>query len=104
MDNETRIHEMATEAADLAYAYCMFDGPMGYEIEMMSTSIIMEHDMAKAGGVVLGKEVGEDYVTMRCQLQGGSPMTVHFDRTSIMETTITVGTSEVYRDNNMEPI
>lgn len=102
--SESKLHDMASEAADLAYAYCMFDGRLGYDIEMASMQLIMAHDVAKAGGVVLGHELGEDYLTMRVQLQGNPAMTVHFDRTDLANTTIMVDTAEVYRDNNMEPI
>lgn len=102
--SEGRLHQMAEIAADLAYAYCMFDGKLGYDLEMASTQIILTHDLAKVGGVVLGHELGEDYLTMRCQLQGHKAMTVHFDRTDIANTVVSVSTSELYRETSQEPI
>ena len=100
----SKLYTMGSEAANLAYAYCLFDGRIGYEIEMASTLIILSHDIMKAGGVVLSKEEGEDFVSMRVQLQGEPVAAINIDRVSIGETRVSVSLCDTYSDNNSSPI
>ena len=104
--SNNREFTMASEAADLAYAYCMFDGSLGRSIQLSSTAIILEHDVLAAGGQRFGKEIGEDYVSARFQLPGRPAVTAHFDLTDKLthKVQISVHEGDTYRDNNGEPI
>ena len=106
MSSTNREFTMASEAADLAYAYCMFDGTLGRSIQMSSTAIILEHDVLAAKGQQLGKEIGEDYVSVRFQLPGRPAVMVHFDMTDTMTHKVQISVHEgvTYRENNGEPI